>query len=403
MIVSKRLSDTVVIRVVTDFLPSTGGSITHTAELSEKIGLFLGDQFILVPRESRASDSGTEPAYSVKVIGIEVSEKLGRLRRWGLPALPAILASYSLSAVRTTRNLIHHSRRRGLVHAHGILLGAILNVILRLDGCRTPIVITQDSANQLNLGGRERLAATISLAILALLKPGHLIVVDDGMGLNRYARLLDKLGIRWSSVYHAVTLPESPDKRPLDRPFTVIVISRLTHFKRVDLAIRGYAQFRLEHPDAESRFLIVGDGPERERLRRLVEDLALSRTVAFIGDIRHTEVWKYLRDADVLVASSMDSNLNISVLEAMAAGLSVVAYDNGEMEKLITHMEDGVLVSSGSTASISGALSMLHDDHDLMRRIGEAAREKARIERSWNRRVEIELSIYDSLLRTPRR
>lgn len=139
------------------------------------------------------------------------------------------------------------------------------------------------------------------------------------------------------------------------------------------------------------RLVLVGDGPERAALERGVEP-ASAPYVAFLG-MRH-DIPALLSAFDVFALSSTTEGLPIAVIEAMAAGLPILATAVGGLPKVVTQGETGVLVPSENLGAYRAALHELTSDGDLRSRLGEAARTDAASRFSLDRVMDDYLAIY---------
>ena len=131
-------------------------------------------------------------------------------------------------------------------------------------------------------------------------------------------------------------------------------------------------------PSDSFEALIVGDGPERPSLEEEIERLGLGELVRLAGERR--DVPELLAGADVFVLSSSSEGMPMSVLEAMAAGLPVVASRVGGVPELVVDGETGLLVAPGDVEELAAALERLIADTELRQRLGAAGRARARQE-----------------------
>jgi 1,2-diacylglycerol 3-alpha-glucosyltransferase len=112
---------------------------------------------------------------------------------------------------------------------------------------------------------------------------------------------------------------ELPEKRPL-----VLYVGRVAHEKNIDFLVRVFAKLRASLPDA--LFVIAGEGPARESLRMLVEELHLSADVRFVGYLeRDSELLDCYAAADAFVFASRTETQGLVLLEAMAQGAPIVS------------------------------------------------------------------------------
>lgn len=118
------------------------------------------------------------------------------------------------------------------------------------------------------------------------------------------------------------------------------------------------------------RLLLVGDGPERSRIERLVA--TLEPRVVLAGHV--TDPWPLLNAADIFVLPSRSEGSPLVIFEAMSAGLPIVATSVGGVPETLTNGEDALLVAPSQPAALASALSRLVRDELLRNQLGMAAR-----------------------------
>ena len=167
--------------------------------------------------------------------------------------------------------------------------------------------------------------------------------------------------------------PQFVDSSPLDhsvrRPW-IVTCGRLVRSKRVDLIITAFDILHRQSPNW--RLLIVGDGPERERLVRLAEASQAAGQIEFTGEVTHPEAW--LRQAAVAAFAPQFEGFPNALIEAMSSGCAVVVTDcpTGPAE-IIDDGITGVLVPVDDTIAFSEALKKLARDQSYRQRVGAAA------------------------------
>lgn len=156
----------------------------------------------------------------------------------------------------------------------------------------------------------------------------------------------------------------------------VLTLGRLHRQKGYDVLLRAFAELRPSHPSAA--LLIAGSGSEREGLERLIASLDLGDRARLLGPRADPE--RLLAAADIFVSSSRWEGLPLAVLEAMAAGLPIVATGVGDVPRVLTE-STGRLVPPEEPGALAGEIARLLDDAGLRRELGDRARD--RIEREY--------------------
>lgn len=153
----------------------------------------------------------------------------------------------------------------------------------------------------------------------------------------------------------------------------LLSIARLVEKKGLQVAIRALRS----RPDLDVVYDIVGDGPLRAELHRLAEG---DDRVRFHGTLEPAKVREALSWADVLLAPSLTAadgdqeGIPVAIMEAMAAGLPVVATRHSGIPELVADGETGLLVDEGDVAGLADALARIVGDTGLRCRLGEAGR-----------------------------
>ena len=187
----------------------------------------------------------------------------------------------------------------------------------------------------------------------------------------------------------------SPERFPAGLPgrmprqpgaFTVGFVGTLKAWHGLNVLMEAFAQFHARQPCA--RLLIVGNGPEYEKLVAETATRGLGGSIHFTGSVDAAEVPGWLASMDAAVAPYPPlANFYFSplkVYEYMAGRLPVVASRIGQLEKLIVPEVTGLLVPPGDAEALAGALERLFLDRDMGRRMGEAGRDAILSEHTWD-------------------
>jgi phosphatidylinositol alpha-1,6-mannosyltransferase len=167
----------------------------------------------------------------------------------------------------------------------------------------------------------------------------------------------------------------------------LLTIGRLQRRKGHDLVLRALSQL----PEREAiRYVIVGDGEERERLTALADELRVGDRVRFMGKVPSGDLPRYYAAADIFahpnrVDGQDFEGFGIVFLEAAASELPVIAGRSGGVPEAVASERTGLLVSGTDAVELQEAISALVRDPDRRRSLGRAGRVRARDEFSWER------------------
>jgi N-acetyl-alpha-D-glucosaminyl L-malate synthase BshA len=153
-----------------------------------------------------------------------------------------------------------------------------------------------------------------------------------------------------------------------------VVISHISNFRPVkrvhDLV---YAMKMVSRKDPGTKLMLIGDGPERISVERLVKRLDLEEYVTLTGF--RSDVANLLKCSDVVVLCSETESAPLTLLEGMSSGLPVVATRVGGIPEIIKDGVNGLLVQSKNPEAIAEKILELNSDPEMRRSLGEAARE----------------------------
>ena len=146
--------------------------------------------------------------------------------------------------------------------------------------------------------------------------------------------------------------------------FVIVTVSRLSLKNAVDDTIRSLVEL-----PSNVKLLIAGEGEDAEKLRELVVSLSLQARVVFLGNRSQTELPEILQTADVFCRPSLSEGLGISFLEAMAAGLPIIATPVGGIPDFLRDGETGVFCRVRDPRSIGLVIQRLMHDAALRSRL----------------------------------
>ena len=169
----------------------------------------------------------------------------------------------------------------------------------------------------------------------------------------------------------------------------IVFVGRLTRAKGVETLLEAFARVRT----AGAHLVYVGDGPDRASLERAIADRNLGDRVRITGFVRHDEVPSQLAHADVLALPSAYEELGSILLEAMEAGVPVVASRTGGIPDLVDHGSNGLLVHPGAPDQLAMAIDGVLGDEVLASALRSGGRQTVRSHR-WDRLAGRVLEVY---------
>jgi len=175
------------------------------------------------------------------------------------------------------------------------------------------------------------------------------------------------------------------------------IVGRLAPIKRHDVFLMAARLVLDEVPNA--RFVIVGDGEGRDALEAQTRDLGIAPRVHFLGWRENATLPSIYADLDVVVNTSDNEGMPVSLIEAMAAGLPVVATDVGSTSSVVEHDRTGFLVTAGDAPAVAASCRRLAQDSELRARMGSAARGAVNPAFDVSTLLETMTGFYTSLVR----
>lgn len=197
---------------------------------------------------------------------------------------------------------------------------------------------------------------------------------------------------------HFDAMFESAGGDPADRGAPVLFhVSSFRPVKRVIDLVEVLARVRRH---ARARLMLVGDGPDRQRLMQRARELDVHRSVCAVGT--HAEFVDYLRHADAFLLPSETESFGVAALEAMSCGVPVVAYGVGGLPEVITPEVGRLVAPFDIDALAAGALEMILDEN-LRETLGTNARARVLEHFRRDRAIDLYEEHYRRVLGAARR
>jgi len=173
-----------------------------------------------------------------------------------------------------------------------------------------------------------------------------------------------------------------------------LYVGALRPIKGVEYLIRAIPKVLKRFP--ETRFVLVGDGPDREKIARWIAAYGLSQSVELAGYVFHDRLPAYYQQADLFVMPSLNEAQGLVALEAMACGLPVVASQVGGIPEMIQDGHNGLLVPPKDSDALAGAIIRVLDDRTLRGSLSQNALQAAR-KFSWEKNINKFVALFSDV------
>jgi len=171
-----------------------------------------------------------------------------------------------------------------------------------------------------------------------------------------------------------------------DNIFSIISSGRMVNWKGFSSLIEIISR------NKSWKLFLVGDGPEKDNLKRLRDEKDLKDSVFFLGKLSQDDLWKKIKESDVFVLNSSFESFSFQVVEAMALGTPVIATTGCNLEEIIENNKNGFLVPVNDLVALENILRQLSNDKELKEKIGQSGNIRAQdfsIKKTVSRLLEI--------------
>lgn len=289
--------------------------------------------------------------------------------RWQIPVVVLPIARKHIRGFRALRVWLAANPRIDVINTHSSTdswLAALACATL----ARAPAIVrtrhVSTNVNK-NFGTRwlyQRAAAHIVTTGEALRRQLH---TDSGVALEHMTSIPTGIDLQRFRPRDTVTAKRTvgllPERRYLG------VVATLRNWKGHTYLLQAFAD--LAPRFATWDLLVIGDGPQRHNIEKLIVDLGLETRVRMVGNRDDVEIWLNALDLFVLPSYGAEG-VSQSVMQAMASGLPAVSTTVGALAEAVCHEHTGLLVPPKDTEQLRTALAKLMDDDALRQRMGHA-------------------------------
>lgn len=384
-----------IIRMIYEPVPGVGGSIRHTVDLYKHIDPYVKIQYLINPVQS-----DTEIDNSVDDCRIlRPYKKSLILTRYLLDFADIWLFAVKSTTYIKKMMMIMNMNQPIIIHVHGLLLGLYMVFLKKITFSQIPIIIMVHGGytkSDHNIGFSYR----FENMLMRCIEPSAYVLLNDGSDIESMEKRIRR-NTPYVVVNHAFDLSEFQKIEIGDAAsaFRILFPHRLIEEKAPEIALAVVKKFisRIQHemkidkPDIEFVFL------SPEGYRDEVAKLQLEDYVVYAGFQTPKGMLYQYNKANIVIGTSSSSNMGRGIQEAMTCETPVVTFSSGHMELLIEDTVDGYLVRPGDVNGMADILFNLYKNQEGLANTGRNARAKIIRERSWEKRVQIELGVYESL------
>ena len=282
------------------------------------------------------------------------------------PLYYLLVPTFLLAQIWAARRL-NKQFRYDLIHAHWIIPQGIVATMIGV-----PYVVTSHGADLYAMSGGvfEWLKRKCLMTSAGITVVSHAMVTQvRRLGVDSVNVQVASMGVDVDNVF------TPPQERRRRGSLKIVFVGRLVEKKGLPVLLNAVS--RLKRDGTSVELVVVGAGPERPHLERLVSYLSIRESVDFVGALPNHEIPDYYRTADVAVfpfVKARDGDqegLGLVSVEAMACGCVVVASRLPAVEDVVTDGEDGLLFKPGDAEELVGKLKVLDSDEVFWRRLSE--------------------------------
>lgn len=188
-----------------------------------------------------------------------------------------------------------------------------------------------------------------------------------------FLKIVSGWGVRPKNIkriYNGVSIPEKIEEKKVTEK-TVVSSGRLVPWKGFDLLIRSLK-------DSNYNLVIIGDGPDKERLVNIAKENNVLERVIFTGKLKREELLSYVLGSKVFVLPTSFESFSFMLVEAMMLGKPVVSFNIGNLKEIIDNGVNGILLEEKDPKILSQTIDGLIKDEELLKNMGTKAKEKSK-------------------------
>jgi glycosyltransferase involved in cell wall biosynthesis len=320
---------------------------------------------------------------TLSIAEIRTYRGLGRMVRHVPVDFPRWILQHLLGNVRAARRArtVLKTDEEGFdaVHVHGALAAVLLCRALSSRSGQIPLIYTEHDSTPWSCRYRRWFERSVRRCVyreinLRACRAATAIVANFPSLADELAARAGIPRSRFTAVRNAVEAGWRPSqhgsesvrvRHGFDRYY--LFVGALVDRKGPDILLRALTE-------VDVACIFVGDGPMRASLERLASKTGISDRVLFTRALERRDVHRYYREAEALVLPSVSEGVPLVAIEALGAGIPVVASNLTGIASVVRDRENGLLVEPGDAASLASALRVLETDEGLRARLRHGAK-----------------------------
>jgi len=329
------------------------------------------------------------PDKKIEGIEVHVIRKLVDTNIWFLDKV--INMPFVLLRARKIIKMI----KPDLIHAHCVVSYGTLGSLLAF----SPLIVTAWGSDILKRAPRNIFTKIITKHIL---KRADLLTCDA----NHMKEAIVSFGVNSKKVeiiYFGVDVEKfkpaknkEKEKKKIGFPENtplIISLRRLKPISDVETLIKAASQVVKKYP--QTKFIIAGEGSEKENLKDMAKEMSIRENVIFIGWVDEKKILQYLKSSDIYVSTCLsDGGLASSTAEAMACALPAIITDFGDNRKWVEDGRDGFIIPPKDPEKLANKIIKLLGNKEETRRMGENARKVIETRNNYYKEMEKMENIY---------
>ena len=307
--------------------------------------------------------------------------------------VPLYLASMWYSVLKLLR-----TQSIDLIHVHWVLPQGIIAGLVRVFS-KIPILLTVHGSDIFSFKGKLAIfLKKFSLRQASAITANSLFTSSIVNKLDRNVPInVVPMGVDTDEFNPARKNPKIRKELGIEGPM-ILFVGRLVENKGVQHLLQAMPSVLKIFPKAV--LVIIGDGSQKDKLKKLVETMKISQSVNFLGTLSHSQLPEYYAEADVFVGLSEVEGLGVVFLEASSSGLPLVGTAIGGTADILLDGLTGIKVETDNMVELSRAIVRILRDDELNQRLSQNARDHAVKNFSWPRVAFRFAEVFNEILNT---